>query len=60
MPDLTNSLKAISDNDLLIELQKRSHDMSEILECQHRQELKASKVVSIDAVRQVSRSQDTE
>ena len=48
---MTNSLKGYSDNDLLIELQKRGHDMRQILQRIHRQELKASKVVSIDAVR---------
>ena len=49
--EMTHSLKRYSDSDLLIELQKRGHDMSEILQRIHIHELKESKVVSIDAVR---------
>jgi integrase len=51
--EMTNSLKAYSDNDLLIELQKRGHDVSEVLHRIHARELKASKVVSIDAAQRM-------
>lgn len=51
--EMTNSLKTFSDNDLLIELQKRGHDMSDTLRRIHHQELKQSKVVSIDAAKRI-------
>jgi hypothetical protein len=52
--EMTNSLLGYSDSDLLLELQKRGHDISEILQRIHQLELKSSKVVSIDAVRRTS------
>jgi integrase len=53
LEEMTNSLKRYSDNDLLIELQKRGHDVSEILRRIHQQEFLASKVVNLDAAKQV-------
>lgn len=52
--DLTNSLKASSDNDLLIELQKRGHDVTEILGRIHTQEVKDAHILSIDAFRRIA------
>ena len=49
--EMSNSLKENSDADLILELQKRGHDVSELLARIHRRELKDSRVVSIDAIR---------
>jgi site-specific recombinase XerD len=52
--EMTNSLKAASDNDLLIELHKRGHDIKEILERMHTKEVNDAHILSIDAFRRTA------
>lgn len=48
---MSNSLKRNSDADLILELQKRGHDVSQILQRVHHAELRSAAVVSIDAIK---------
>ena len=45
---------SLSNSDLIVELQQRGFDVTSLLEQKRTRDLKESKVVSIDAVRQLS------